>query len=467
MKTLFLIFLCFCTFLMNAQVNVFNKIISQIEHPRNIIRCGSNYLIAYSKGISDGYSIAVIDSNGFLINNNIYGETLEMEVLSFARKQSNSEILMMGHNFWDDSLQTNIGNYKAQVIVTDSMGIYKKTFRLKRNTTEFNRTYNGIFLEGSYYFSGEEHDSIMNGNTLNNIFLCKTDTSGNLLWYNSYPQFRGSVGFTMGLESTYDKSNILVGATSYDSVIGAIEHYSYLLMQIDTNGNFLNRLPVPELVSNLQYSGVNGISQISQIFTNKYLICGNREHYILDNQFSILDSIDMATIIHPADFGNKNLYDNSYTIGGGDGFSKMFNSNKMYTRDWSTLPNFVNIKDLIPTYDGGYIGIINNYFTPSRIIKTDCDGNYINPINCWPVGTKDYTTLDLHIKYSNHFFTFNSNSEQRAEAAIYDMQGRLLARFKIPKGISYAQTQNYPNGIYILKVTSNGKLIKTLKVLVE
>jgi len=467
MKNLILIFLCFCSFLINAQVNVFNKIISQIEHPTNIIRCGSNYLIAYSKGFSDGYAIAVIDSNGLLINNNIYEEPLEMEVLSFARKQSNSEILMMGHNFWDDSLQTNIGNYKAQVIVTDSMGLYKKTFRLKRNTTEFNRTYNGIFLEGSYYFSGEEHDSIMNGNTVNNIFLCKTDTSGNILWYYSYPQFWGSVGFTMGLEYTYDKSSILVGATTVDSATVNNAFYSYLLMQIDTNGNFLNRLPVPELASNLHYTGVNDITQISQIFTNKYLICGNREHYILDNQFSILDSIDMATIIHPADFGSKNLYDNSYTIGGGDGFSKMFDGNKMYTRDWSALTNFVNIKDLIPTYDGGYIGIINNYFTPSRIIKTDCDGNYVNPINCWPVGTKDYTTIDLQINYSNHFFTFNSNSEQRAEATIYDIQGRPLARFNIPNGISYTQTQNYPNGIYILKVTNNGKLIKTVKVLVE
>ncbi|MBK8144164.1 MAG: hypothetical protein IPK62_03755 [Bacteroidetes bacterium] len=451
----------------HAQVTVFNKIVNQIDFPYNIFRCGSNYLIAHGKGFSDDFAMAVLDSNGNLTSNYFYGNPLESEVLSYARKQDNGEILMFGHNFWDDSLQANISNYKAYVMVTDTMGLFKKSFRLRRNTTEFNRVYNGIYLEGSYYFSGEEHDSIMNGNTFTNIFLCKTDTSGNILWYKSYPQFDGSVGFTMWLDRSYDQSQILVGALAIDSANVNTAYYSYLLMQIDTNGNFLSRIPMPEFSNNLQYTSVNMITQISQIFNNKYLICGNREHYILDDQLNIIDSIDMAVKIHPASFGYQNLYDNNYTVEGLNGFSKMYAGNTIYERNWSTLPDMVKIKDLIPTYDGGYIAIILNYFSASRIIKTDCDGNYVNPINCWPSSIDNLTKVDFDMNYYSGRYTFRNNSGNILSGVLYDMQGRPLEQLIIQKGTSKFEIGGYASGIYIMAINKDGKMLKSEKIFIE
>lgn len=462
-----LIFIFLFSLFGHAQVTVFNKIVNQVEYPYNIIRSGTNYLIAHGKGFSDDFAMAVIDSHGNLTNNYFYGNPLEMEVLSYARKQNNGEILMLGHNFWDDSVQTNIGNYKAYVMVTDTMGIFKKSFRLKRNTTEFNRVYNGIYLEGSYYYSGVEHDSIMNGNTVTNIFLCKTDTSGNILWYKSYPQFDGSVGFTMGLESSHDKSQILVGGDAIDSFAVNTAYYSYLLMQIDTNGNFLSRIPLPEFSNNLQNTGVNMITQISQIFNNKYLICGNREHYILDDQFNIIDSIDMAVKIHPASFGYQNLYDNNYVVGGLNGFSKMYKGNTIYERNWSTLPNMVKVNDLIPTYDGGYIAIILNYFAAARIIKTDCDGNYVNPINCWPSSIADLSKVDFDMNYYNGRYTFRNYSAYILSGVVYDMQGRALEQLKIHKGASNYEIGGYASGIYIMAIEKDGKMLKSEKIFIE
>lgn len=450
-----------------AQPMVFNKVTNQIEYARNIFRCGSNYLITFGVNFADDFGVTVIDSAGNIINDYHYGDGQAWEELTFSRRQSNDEILLMGLNFWDDSLQTNIGDFKGYVMVTDTMGILKKAFRIKRNTTQANRIYNGLYMEGSYYFVGEERDSIVNNNFFSNLFYCKTDTLGNILWYHSFPQFKTETGFTVGFEYSFDKSSILIGASIYDSIVGNTAYMSYFLIKTDTDGNYINRIPVPEFASNVHYDGLNNINAISQIFHDKYLVCGDREHYILDNQYNILDSFDLVLNIHPARFGYKNLFEDSYFVGGVLGFTKVYQSNDIFTKDWGNELDIVSIQDMQPTYDGGYVAIILNSTGSTHYIKTDCEGNYVNPIYCWPTSAHELTKVDFQMSYKNHQISFDNKSEFHLDAKLFDTQGRPLQTFYIQKGLTKNEISNYASGIYIISIFNDNVLIKSEKLLIE
>ena len=443
-----------------AQPTVFNKVSYQMQFPNNAVRMGNHYLIGNNQG--DKFSLTEIDSTGNIVNNSNYG-TPGWDLPNITRKQTNNEIFMMGHTFWDGV--ANIGNYKGYVVITDSIGIFKKSFVVKSNTTIFNRVLNGIFLDGYYYFVGEDIENNFIPTPL--LFLCKTDTVGNILWYKKFPQLGIKVGTRVGLEYTYDQTNFLVGVGHEDSVVGNYYYYSYFLMRIDTSGNFINRIPVPEFASNIHYTGVQYINQISKMFNNKYLVCGHREYYLLDSQYSILDSFDLVQYLYDGYFAHQNLYDSSYIVGGYQAFGKIYKGVEQFGKDFANEPDIIFVKDVIPTYDGGYLAIILCTGGVTRYIKMDCDGNYVNPIYCWVTGTNELTKIDLQMNFYNNRYSFNNKSEFKLEAKLFDLQGRALQQFAIEKGISNMGIGNYAKGIYVIAITHDGMVVKTENILLE
>lgn len=450
--------------LLLAQPTVYNKITNQIQYATNVICKGNNYLICYRKNFADDFGLAEIDSNGNIINNNYYGTPLGWEELAFARRQSNNEIIMMGLTFWDGV--TNIGDYKGYANIIDTSGNFKKAFIVKGNTTRLNKIYNGIFLDNYYYFTGEELDSSLY-QAPTKLFLCKTDTMGNMIWYKRYPQFDISIGATMGFEHTYDKMSLLIGVSTTDSVTNNGTYSSYFLLKLDTSGNYINRIILPEFASNIHYTGVNPICQITQMLTDKYVICGVREHYLVDNQFNIIDSFDLVQNIHPGFFASENLYENSYLVGGDLGFSKIYQGNTMFTKDFSNDPNIVSIQDVISTYDGGYLAVILNTGGSTRYVKMDCEGNYINPIYCWPTNTHEVAKIDLHMNYFDQQLLFNNKSALTLQAKLYDIQGRPLREHLIKPGITNYDVNNFASGIYIVCVFNENMVIRAEKIRVE
>lgn len=249
-----------------------------------MFQSGSNYIVTYGDLF---YGIGTIDSNGDIIKKVNYSNPQAWEFLTHTSKQYNGELHLMGHNFWVDSLQTNIGNYKGYVMVCDTFGNFKKKFHIKRPTTIFNRVYNGTYLNNSYYFVDSDFDTVVNNlDTFKmRLFCCKTDTNGNILWYKSFSNLNFGIGLKVGFSFTYDSSSLLIGGDKFDSIVGPYNtSYSYYLIQIDTNGNFIKTIDIPELAKKKNYSVADPIQFIYRIFDKKYLLGGYRQHYILDEQ---------------------------------------------------------------------------------------------------------------------------------------------------------------------------------------
>ena len=83
------------------------------------------------------------------------------------------------------------------------------------------------------------------------------------------------------------------------------------------------------------------------------------------------------------------------------------------------------------------------------------ENNLINlSFIAYPNPTNDFLTL----KISN----FNKNN---MESALFDIQGRMLARQRIKQENTRILMQNLATGTYFLKVTNDNKLIKTFKII--
>jgi hypothetical protein len=444
-----------------AQPIVFNKVTNQVTYSTNLINSGKNFILCYSGFSNNGLRMAFADSLGVIYKNIGYG-TDSTDWLRYARKIETGDILFCGNTFLFDTNQ--LGYYKGYVVIADTLGNLKRKFPLFRNSTLFNYISNGIFLDNNYYFTGLEYDESQNNNTNTNIFCCKTDTLGNLLWYKSYPQFNTNGIDKIAFEYTYNHSSLLIGASIFDSIVGNHEYWSYLMMQTDTSGNFINRIDLPEFSSNFQVNGITPIFQISRIFNDKYLVLGRLEYYILNNGLAITDSVNFG--IFTGRFVSKNFYDASYIVGSLKSFKKVEDLNEIFTKDLSSEPDMISLQDIIPTYDGGHLALIHQ-FGGTRYIKMDCQGNYVNPIYCWPSATGEQSKIDLKMSLNNEVLSTNNQTAYDYRARLFDIQGRPVQRFIIKKGISRIALDSLVKGVYIIAVYHENSLIGTEKIVIN
>lgn len=449
-----------------AQIHTYIVMNTPLGYTCGVFRSGENMLVTFGGNGCEDFSTALIDTNGNITALNHYGSGQAMEFPYMARQQDNGEILMCGWNFWDSTANTNIGNYKGYVMVIDTFGQFKRAFHVKGNTTYFNKVRNGIRLGDFYFFTGSHTDSSEINPPISRPFLCKTDTLGNLLWFKTYPQFDFTVSQTnMGLEYSHNYNDILVGTNLIDSLVNNTYYYtSYFLMRLDTAGNFLNRVPLPMFSGNEQFSGINPVMQIKRITGQRYMLACNREWYLLDQAYNILDSLNLALKPdYAAYYTHLGLYNESFLIGSGLGFGLEYNSSEVFSRDYSSIPYLGSFVDVIPTYDGGYFGVTNKNST-SRYIKMDCDGNYLNPKICYPLGVPELGVDETAWTFAGGELRINHLGGQRHYLEVYDVSGRLLLKQPVPYGYTSTRLTGYTPGIYLLRLRSRGQISKTMKV---
>ena len=84
-------------------------------------------------------------------------------------------------------------------------------------------------------------------------------------------------------------------------------------------------------------------------------------------------------------------------------------------------------------------------------------------------GTQDFVSFsDQYTVFPNPasdvVFISTPNSTGKAEATLYDLNGRLLQRITLHQGVSQVDMNNYPNGCYILRIV-NGDFVQTEKII--
>lgn len=449
------LFFCLNRLVFFAQPTVFNVLNLQLHYPIKIIELDNKYVICNSPN-GNNYQLQFTDTLG----NDLYTKTYGTPdcLLDYATKNSDSEIMLIGHSFWQmDS--TISGNYKGYITITDLAGNEKRSFFLYDSTTLFNRPYNGIYYKNSYYFVGFEYN-----NTLfphERMFACKTDTMGNITWYTSnFVQNRSISWPHYGIEISYKENSILLGASYLDSISGgSIEYHSYLLNEIDTNGNFIQRIGLPNMNNLLPCPCPQNINQISRLPDNKYGIAASENFFILDSMYTVIESDTNLYNLIGGFFGNKHLTENSISYGGYKGFMKLYNGDTIFTRTFENEPDIISLEDLIPTKDGGYIGIIHN-LGATRIIKLDCEGNYINPQWCSPVLVHNIVSAESKWElYPNPTGSLLFiNNRKGILKQLYNSVGQLLfITFDDEINLS-----SYAHGVYYLRCMGQSK-----KVIVE
>lgn len=65
---------------------------------------------------------------------------------------------------------------------------------------------------------------------------------------------------------------------------------------------------------------------------------------------------------------------------------------------------------------------------------------------------------------TDELFISTPNSTGKAEAVLYDLNGRMLQRTVLQQGVSILNVTDYPNGCYILRIT-NGDFVQTEKII--
>lgn len=84
-------------------------------------------------------------------------------------------------------------------------------------------------------------------------------------------------------------------------------------------------------------------------------------------------------------------------------------------------------------------------------------------------GTQDFVSFsDQYTIFPNPasdiVFISTPNSTGKAEAILFDLNGRLLQRITLHQGVSQMDMNNYPNGCYILRIV-NGDFVQTEKII--
>ena len=188
---------------------------------------GGEYVIAghtasYGAGNWDYYLIKT-DSLGNMIWNRTYGG-INLDWAESIQQTNDEGFIIAGYT---DSYGE--GKYDVFLVKTDSEG-----------NLEWNRTYGGPLYEraesvirsteGGYVIVGST-SSFGSGDV--DIYLIKTDESGNQVWYNTFGGYSGDSGHS--IEQTNDGGYIIVGDTwSYNRSINAGE---IILIKTDSDGN--------------------------------------------------------------------------------------------------------------------------------------------------------------------------------------------------------------------------------------
>jgi hypothetical protein len=351
----------------------------------------------------------------------------------------------------------------------------------------------GIAINGSW---GEYSTGIMNAHA----YLIKTDTSGNKLWEHVYTNLPGDVqGYSV--ISTTD-GGYAIGAFQYYHVPPSDETGDPMVVKTDSLGNF-------EWVKNL--GGNFSDSHVMLALSADGNILAYCTYAVFNNpgsdsykspQLTMLDNngtvIWEKRYLKPKHFSYPgNLYvdaDGSIILSGKTMISYPKNTgwlmklsstgDSLWYRQYGLMTGIDSehmLYDVISTSDNGYIacGYIHPVLPDTGtqdvwVVKVDSLGCE-SPDFCW-VGVKDFPVaprpgeLIIYPNPADEVFTITFQSPIQKEILQFvDMMGCKTEEISISPGQTtmVISCTNWPPGLYLGQVLSEGRIISSCKVIVK
>ncbi len=459
--------LCCCSLMAPAQIafqHIFGN--ANTTYTRDIIQTSdTGYVIA---GSSSGYGdfsanafLMKLDSTGKREWTRYYGGA-DVEWAHQVLENPDKSIIFAGY-----TNSSGNGGYDILLVKTDSAGnpIWEKTY----GGTDWDFAYSVVRTpEGDYLIAGETFSF---GQGSNDAFLLKVNSQGDSLWMRTYGGiyadkaekvivtsygkyvFTGTTWAADGLSDAWAVMTDTAGNVHWENTYGVLQDdFGMSLKESQTNGELLfigSADSVPALQRDMI---VWRTDSLGNLLCN-WLYGGNLNDYGYD--------IDEMTD------GRLLLVGQSYSFGYGNGdMMSYYGYPNCY---WAGGEFFGNeareeARAVKKTGDGGYVvagssetgsGLSNIYvvkvgpslaFPPAVVV-------YFDPT---PVLTPELAELKWNA-YPNpvsHELHIRAETEgyEVITAILTDATGREIQRLKLPSGTGTMRMENYPQGMYILRL---------------
>jgi len=451
---------------------------------------GEYFVTGFSADTTNHFSIwvLIIDSAGNTLISKKYGKqgkSIYPNIHSLIRTSS-SEYVLTGYDI--ESFNTN----------TNQCNLLLAKFNENGDTILFRKipyrfyTYGSAIIELRDHFHYAMTGNTTDSNSYGDIFLMKTDTSGNVIFKKSYGTVNNDVG--NDVIECYDGGFLITGKYNYNVL--TTRYYSAFLLKTDSLGNqewFIPFYPQPNYLGSVA-------SSVIQLPDSNYLVCGT----VLDS-----NQIEKAFIVKCNQVGNK-IWEKIYRIktncglvskavidpnggyifagvAGGTGYDfggwiiKVDeNGDSLWSRTYLGQPIFGELSDLKLCNDGGYItcgynnhccGFGHQDFWVVKMDSLGCDSlGCVSTYNDVPIIEGQIVGLNLYPNPATNLFhlVLDKNiipSKSVGEVSIFNVMGEKVYTDVIT-GNEKTINCHLPAGVYFVRVKDEGR-ISTGKVVIE
>ncbi len=419
---------------------------------------GEEYGVGVTQTTDDGYiicgytkSFGASGKDIYLVRTDLSGNVMWSKKYASAGEDIGNNVLQTndgGYLLTSSSTIAGAGNYNAYLIKTDANG-----------DTLWTRYYGGAMEDdGNFVQQTQDGGYILTGTTLSfgagneDIYVVKTNATGDTLWTRTYGGPQGDYGFSI---RQFDNGEYML--TGVTSSFGAGSYDSYL-MKLDINGNVL---------WTKVYGGTNWDSGFSfrQTSDNGFIVLGQ--------SFSFGVNSDLYLI--KTDASGDTLWTRSY---GGNGYE--FQSCILQTSDEGYLISAAeesfgagrNIY-LIKTdsmgnsgcHDAGTGTIVNSILMPSSATTTivGSGGSYTSAATitgsgmtvttlCTTIGVNETSAKNGLQAYPNPFedYIILKGTIRNGTATLCDLSGKVMLMQQTADGITSFDTSKLVSGFYFV-----------------
>lgn len=476
----------------------------------------SGYILGgYSKSIISGdkiesslgnfdYWIVKTDSNGNIQWQNTIGGNL-YDVLFSIEQTTDGGYILGGYSKSDisgDKSENCIGYDDYWIVKTDSIGNIQWQNTIGGDSIDYlhtiHQTLDGGYILGGRSFSNISGDKTENSIGLEDYWIVKTDSVGNIQWQNT---IGGSNSDQLQSIRQTSDSGYILGGTSKSNISGdktedCIGFEDYWIVKTDSSGNI-------QWQNTIGGSNFDRLYSIQQTFDEGFMLGGHSQSNISGDKTENCQGIYDYWIVKTDSIGNiqwqntiggsgwdvlasiVQTSDNGYIIGGisSSGISGdkteiclgnydywIVKTNSNGTIEWQNTIGGGNAE-----YNGAIQQTADNGYILSGVSESNISGdkteNSIGFEDYWIVKIAPDTATGISPSPSqqNAGVTFAPNPftdelsvnfhlmPEKVEVVIYDVYGRIITRKSITATENIIQTESLINGIYFVEVLDGNR----------
>ena len=454
-----------------AQPTTFDTLYTQGHIGYALMPNDSGYAIAGNHHNGD-FWLFQVDEQGRIQWERTYGRRyglFDATMMQDAEKATDESYFLAGLSF--SIPDTNWGKFFGYVVKVDRQGnqlwdyMAYTSYDSSRRSEFYNVTPTpdgGCLLTGNIFMG---YSDTLDAPT--RFWIVKLDSLGGVEFERIY--HNGSAN------STYDDgtSEAVVLPNSQGYLIGTTYDFGRkgYLMWLDLNGDTLR---TETFISPEAESGdPHNIREIEKLESQSFIAAGIRVLIKVDENGNVVWSNYQEEAFDRLSTKKSHLF--------GCNSAEVFQMDSMGTilwqhhyTDYNLDPvDFIRFVEIIPAQDEGLLILYNN-LSGLGLMKTDCEGNLVNPVACAATSVVGPTSelVKVYPNPSSGLFSIDLDPKFPYRLTITDMAGRTLLHQTTQNQSQYRwDAKSYPAGVYMLRIKNEttGKIqyLKMVKQDVE